>query len=183
MKITIHDYCSIRWINQIPYARHYNPLLIRNRSWILTIHKARILRKKPFEKTFLDFKKWVKSIQSAGYNGARTVDVLRKNLQSTSGWFQILQQTAKAFRGLAMLRCPNKSSVKVAYNLRWRGDILTKSTCSNLGGKFCRRTRWLLRCTKPYNEFITCFYESWFYETWTFFHEICRLLWSILNNY
>ena len=57
----------------IPYARHYNPLLIRNRSWILTIHKARILRKKPLEKTFLDFKKWVKSIQTAGYNGARTV--------------------------------------------------------------------------------------------------------------
>ena len=25
------------------------------------------------EKTFLDFKKWVKSIQTAGYNGARTV--------------------------------------------------------------------------------------------------------------
>ena len=30
----------------IPYARHYNPLLIWNRSWILTIHKIRILRKK-----------------------------------------------------------------------------------------------------------------------------------------
>ena len=26
---------------QIPYARHYNPLLIRNHSWILTIHKAK----------------------------------------------------------------------------------------------------------------------------------------------
>jgi len=59
--------------NKIPYARHHNPLLIRNRSWILTIHKARILRKKPLEKTFLNFKKWVKSIQTAGYNGARTV--------------------------------------------------------------------------------------------------------------
>ena len=43
------------------------------RSWILTIHKARILRKKPLEKTLLDFKKWVKSIQTTGYNGARTV--------------------------------------------------------------------------------------------------------------
>ena len=52
---------------------HYNPLLIRNCFWILTVHKARILRKKPFEKTFLDFKKWVKNIQTAGYNGARTV--------------------------------------------------------------------------------------------------------------
>ena len=57
----------------VPYARHYNPLLIRNRSWILTIHKARILRKKPLEKTFLDIKKWVKSIQTAGCDGARTV--------------------------------------------------------------------------------------------------------------
>jgi hypothetical protein len=28
-----------------------------------TNHKARILRKKPLEKTILDFKKWVKSIQ------------------------------------------------------------------------------------------------------------------------
>ena len=42
----------------------------------LCIHKARILRKKPLEKTFLDFKKWVKNIQTAGYNGARTVDDL-----------------------------------------------------------------------------------------------------------
>ena len=25
----------------IPYARRYNPLLIRNRSWILTIHKSK----------------------------------------------------------------------------------------------------------------------------------------------
>ena len=47
--------------------------MITNRSWILTIHKARILRKKPLEKTFLDFKKWVKSIETAGYNGVRTV--------------------------------------------------------------------------------------------------------------
>ena len=29
--------------------------------------------KKAFEKTFLDFKKWIKSIQTAGYNGACTV--------------------------------------------------------------------------------------------------------------
>ena len=30
-------------------------------------------RKKLLEKTFLDFNEWVKSIQTAGYNGARTV--------------------------------------------------------------------------------------------------------------
>ena len=62
-----------------PYARHCNWLLIRNRSWILTIPKARILRKKLLEKTFLDFKKWVKSIQTGGYNGARTA----------IGWFSL----------------------------------------------------------------------------------------------
>ena len=43
---------------------HHNPLLIRNRSLILTIHKARILRKELLEKPFLDFK---------SYDGARTV--------------------------------------------------------------------------------------------------------------
>ena len=62
----------------VPYARHYNPLLIRNRSWILTIHKAGILRKNPLEKTFVDFKKWVKSIETVGYNVVRTVLQVRK---------------------------------------------------------------------------------------------------------
>ena len=51
----------------IPYAYHYNPLLIRKRSWILTIHKAK------GHSTEMNFKKWVKSIQTAGYNGAHTV--------------------------------------------------------------------------------------------------------------
>ena len=46
----------------VPYTRHHNLL-------ILTIHKVRILRKKPLEKTFWNFKKWVKIIQTAGYNG------------------------------------------------------------------------------------------------------------------
>ena len=69
---TLTDWWKIcKWIS---YPRHYNLLLIRNRSWILTIHKTKILRKKPLEKTFLDFKKWIKSIQTAGYNGACTVD-------------------------------------------------------------------------------------------------------------
>ena len=51
----------------IPYAYQYNPLLIRKRSWILTIHKAK------GHSTEMNFKKWVKSIQTAGYNGAHTV--------------------------------------------------------------------------------------------------------------
>ena len=29
------------------------------------------------KKTFLDFKKWVKNIQTAGYNGARTVHITK----------------------------------------------------------------------------------------------------------
>ena len=46
------------WINNkflklyLPYARHYNPLLIRNCSWILTIHKARILWKNSVKNVF-----------------------------------------------------------------------------------------------------------------------------------
>ena len=51
----------------------YRTPAIITHSCILTIHKARILRKKPLEKTFLDIKKWVKIIQTAGYNGASTV--------------------------------------------------------------------------------------------------------------
>ena len=62
-------------IFHILYARHYNPFLIRNPSWILIIHRARILRKKPLGKTFLDFRKWVKSIQTVDYNGARMVHI------------------------------------------------------------------------------------------------------------
>ena len=37
---------------------------------------ARILQKKLLEKSFLTFKKWVKKIQTVGYNGAYTVYVL-----------------------------------------------------------------------------------------------------------
>ena len=52
----------------IPFARHYNPLLIRNRSRILTIHKDMEF----FEKKLLKNKEQngVKSIQAAVYNGA-----------------------------------------------------------------------------------------------------------------
>ena len=68
----VHRYSITLW-NKLTYVCHHNPFLIRNHSWILTIHKARILRKHPLEKTFLHFKKWVKSIQTAGYNGLHTV--------------------------------------------------------------------------------------------------------------
>ena len=58
------------------------------------MHKARILRKKTFEKTFLDFKKWVKSIQTKGYNGARTVydsNITERNQIQIPHTFRIYQ--------------------------------------------------------------------------------------------
>ena len=58
-------------------ARHNNPVLITNRSSTLTIHKGRIFWKTLLEKTFLNFKKWVKNIQTVGYNGARKVYKIR----------------------------------------------------------------------------------------------------------
>ena len=53
------------YLPYIPYARHYNPLLIRNRSWILTIHKAK--------GHINELQKVGKFIQTEGYNGAHTV--------------------------------------------------------------------------------------------------------------
>ena len=68
------------WYNlvsfKLPYTRHHNPLLIRNRSWILTIHKDRIFWKNLLEKMFFTFKMWLKNIQTSGYNGAGTVHIL-----------------------------------------------------------------------------------------------------------
>ena len=43
------------------------------RSWILTVRKVRIIQEKLLKWTFLAFKNGKKSIQNAGYNGARTV--------------------------------------------------------------------------------------------------------------
>ena len=62
------------------HKRIYRTCATITRSWfettLETIHKVRILQKKLLEKTFLPFKNGVKSIQTAGYNGAHTV-VLR----------------------------------------------------------------------------------------------------------
>ena len=55
--------------------------MIGNYSWILIIHKARILRKKTLEKNVVDFKNWVKS---AGYNGPHTVSKTSKPKNSYS---------------------------------------------------------------------------------------------------
>ena len=96
--------------SHILYARHHNPLLIRNRSWILTIHKGRIFWKNLLEKTFFTFKKWVKSIQTASYNGARTVcifwppylvhGVFERSLSLTNCTRQKYRQNALLCNGL-----------------------------------------------------------------------------------
>jgi hypothetical protein len=48
-------------------ALHYRTRATITRSWILTIHKAK------GHSTSMNFKKWVKSIQTARYNGVHTV--------------------------------------------------------------------------------------------------------------
>ena len=74
-----HVTCTDTWLG-IPYARHHNPLLIRNRSWILAIHKDRRFWKNLLENKEMVFKKWVKNIQTPGYNGVNTiVNVLNFN--------------------------------------------------------------------------------------------------------
>ena len=71
-------------------ARHHNPLLIRNHSWILTIHKARILRKKLIEKTFLVLKKRVESIQPR---------VIMSHVQYIKDVFQFNHWTTEFLKG------------------------------------------------------------------------------------
>ena len=71
--ISIKFFCSLcvrknRWLpnsyhktaNWLPHARHHNPFLIRNRSWILAIHKDRISPKNLLENKEMVFKKWEK---------------------------------------------------------------------------------------------------------------------------
>ena len=90
---------------ELPYKRHHNLLLITNRSWVLTIHKARIFWKNLLENKEMVFKNGVKSIQVAGYNGPCTVQdqcligLVRANLTSfqanLTGLTQILGQIQK----------------------------------------------------------------------------------------
>ena len=68
------------------YARNHNPLLIRNRSGILTIHKSRNFLKILLEKLFLNFKKWVKNTQTTGYNVARTVFIFYRKFTMKIIW-------------------------------------------------------------------------------------------------
>ena len=77
----------------LPYARRQNLLLIRNCCWVLAIHKDRISWKKLLENKEMVFKNWVKAIQAAAYNGARTIykveswNIIINELKSCHGSF------------------------------------------------------------------------------------------------
>ena len=74
------------------------------------------MKKAPL-KTFLDFKKWVKSIQTAGYNGARTV--LAKINSFFSVWtihfvLSVNKQTQQSFAIMA-----NVSNFFISWEMDW----------------------------------------------------------------
>ena len=71
--VMMGDVRKVNWILQKILLSFSNFCQFRSCSWILILHKAIILIKKSPEKTFLDFKKRVKVIPTAGYNGAQTV--------------------------------------------------------------------------------------------------------------
>jgi hypothetical protein len=54
-------------VMELPYVCLHNPLLITNRSGILTLHNDRISGKNLLENKEMDFKNWVENIQAAGY--------------------------------------------------------------------------------------------------------------------
>ena len=59
------------------YACRHKPLLIRNRTLILTINKDRIFPKSLLENKIMDFKNGVINIQTTGYNGACTIIIYK----------------------------------------------------------------------------------------------------------
>ena len=54
------------------------------------LKKITYVWKKKRKKTFLAFKKWVKNIQTAGYNGARTVHENLSQKRSSDSHFEML---------------------------------------------------------------------------------------------
>ena len=60
---------------------------IITRSWLETALEYKpYINPEFYEKTFLTFKKWVKNIQTAGYNGASTVYVVSSELLPTASF-------------------------------------------------------------------------------------------------
>ena len=63
-------------INQTEYPHPYNPPLITNHFWIVTLHEGKMFKKNVFLNKEMVFKKWVeKKIKTVGYNGASTVEL------------------------------------------------------------------------------------------------------------
>ena len=130
----------------LPYARHYNPLLIWNCSWILTVHKVRILQKKLL-KNFCAFKNEVKSILTAGYNAALTVHTFKKTLFEIKNYLPywanyslLLSSRACSFTFL-----PTRSSLPVTYNLSYLFEEQGKSE----GSEFHTDSKWVWVCVTP----------------------------------
>ena len=92
-------------LKQIPYTGHHNPLLIRNRSWKLTIHKPRLFWKKLPWKQRNGVQKWGKNkYEDRNWVSGRLLAIARvwwsmgivkkerTNSNSTVCWEQIILQ-------------------------------------------------------------------------------------------
>ena len=74
--------CSI--IKTLPYVCHHIPFLIRDRFWIITIHKARILtKKKTLEKPFWYFQKVSKKCANHDKSKAPQTQLKQSHQKST----------------------------------------------------------------------------------------------------
>ena len=59
--------CKSQSHDQLQYVCHHNLLLIRNRSWILTIHKGRIFRKNVLKSKEMVYKNGLKNTSRCIY--------------------------------------------------------------------------------------------------------------------
>ena len=128
---------------QIPFASHYNPLLIANRSWI--IDKGRIFQKS----SLIGLQKWGKNIQTAAYNGARTL-LKSKGTDTTFGTFCHACKTAVFFIILWWKACQlgfadgwllYASSNKIMYFVKvskFQNEFLSSKIFQNLTRKIWR---------------------------------------------
>ena len=100
----------------------------------------------------MNFKKWVKSIQTAGYNGARTVYKICYN-------FQIQKRTVSAetiWGNTVLMKSASKMlrniSIK-SWNSTTRNTVLKDKSCTPWLGSAGLRKRWIQDGT-----FLTFFY-------------------------
>ena len=96
--------------------------MIRNRSWILTVHKDRIFWKNLLENKEMVFKNGVINIEAAGYNGARTVPNSEINYFIITDVFILLHNT------LHTLHCCHWSQSEFSFTYWWMSQLLHKQT-------------------------------------------------------